>query len=108
MATTLRRVVPVSLSIAVVNLSDSGDLVAAVANNKILVWEIVLTNSDPTKSVVFRDGTTALTGAELWASYTGRQGNMPLFETTAGAAFTALCSAATSLQGHIKYSTSPT
>lgn len=107
MATTTRRNVPAALTIAVVNLSDSGDLVAAVTAKKIIVWEIVLTNSDSSKTVVFRDGTTALTGTESWAAYSASatSKSMPLFETTAGAAFTALCSAATSIQGHIKYST---
>ncbi len=116
MATTSRRPIPKDCTVTAVTLADTGTLVAAATGHRLFIWEIVLTNSNPSIAVTFRDATTALTGAELWASYSASRLEAgrpiddeihPLFETTADAAFTALCGAATGLTGHIKWTSGP-
>lgn len=106
--TTARRAEPV-LTTAVVSLADSGNIIAAVSGKKLVIWFLELTNSDPTKTVVFKSGTTALSGAELfdkgrWLPVVIRENTYPAFETAAGEAFVVTLSAAANLAGRVIYS----
>jgi hypothetical protein len=91
----------------------SGDVtaIAAVAGQPLKIWRIVLANAVATaQALIFKDGSTALTGAislpsavgGLLALDAGANGN-PLFTVTAGNAFVVNESAATSVTGFVQY-----
>lgn len=114
MGTTSARLIPSgALITGVVDLADSGNVVAATSGKKILVWDIILTNSDSTKTVIFKSATTALTGdmtfsnlflSRLQGAVQGFSSGVPLFETASGEAFVATLSAAAAISGQVIYS----
>lgn len=118
MGSTKLRSIPIDLSTAVIALTDSGDLVAAVTGQKIIVWAVRLTNSDATKTLTFKSSTTALTGAMLFSAIdlapTSGGGNdsgilaIPVFETVAGEKLAITASAACNIAGYVIYSTDTT
>lgn len=112
---TTARPIPRTLQIAVVNLSNSGDIVAAAAGQAILIWEMLLTNSDTTKTITFQSGARLLTGpmkldrlqADAMRHHDAspvRDLCVPLFETAAGEAFKVSLSGAASVAGRVLYS----
>jgi hypothetical protein len=86
--------------------------IAAVSGVPIKIWRIVLVNGVATaQALIFKDGSTALTGAISLPSAVGGAlildaagSNHPLFTLSAGSAFNVNESAATSVTGFIQYS----
>lgn len=96
------------LKTAVISAASSGanEIVAAVTGKKIKVWRIMFV-TDGAVTVIFKDGTTALSGTMSFAA----NGSLvldttlddPLYTTTAGNAFVATLGGAVGIRGTIWY-----
>lgn len=111
MATQKLRDMPFETTKVAVSAANSADLVEAVANQKIIVWELLLTNSDTTKTLKLQSGGStdlsgALAGTPLYLQALQlRDGMLPVCETIAGEKLNVVASAATGIAGWIVYST---
>lgn len=104
---TIKQLDPTDVKSAVIDLSATGDVVAAVAGKQIRVFAVVLV-CDAALAVNFRDGaSTALEGAQAYAANGGRAEcvNPPyhLFKTTAGNALALVISGTGNVRGRISY-----
>lgn len=116
MAAIKLRSIPLDLTMASIALTNSGDLVALVTGKKIIVWRLVFTVSDPTKTVKLQSGgSTDLTGAmllsavDLEAIPVAASGigpcAIPVCETASGEKLNIVASSAVNISGWIVYST---
>src|SRR6266498_760386 len=100
-----------SWNFANINVAATGDIVAASATSRFVVYAFALVNGVATaQEVTFRSGTTALVGPlDLPSSIGGgvtMVGNMnsaPLFQTNPGEALNVLLGAATQVDGFVSY-----
>jgi hypothetical protein len=116
MSTITVRRLPATLTHAAVSLSASGDLVAAVAGKKLLIAELLLTNTNSGVTVKFQSGSDDLSGAMTLDAFralgaglpaapanSGSNGFIPLYETAVGEAFKIALSGTTMIAGHVRY-----
>lgn len=96
-----------NLQVAVISFNNTGDntIVAAIANKGIRVYRLIMV-SDSSTTVIFKNGTTALTGAiPLYAggAFVLDVSNEPWFISSVGSAFVINQSGTATITGKLDY-----